>query len=272
MYSAFFDGPDSNLLRVRKNIHTHSGTSRSAIVFTSILAGGMCYTQKKRLRVQKMQRQANVTGPGWTDELARIFDPREEGPAWQAEFGYSGRPRLRMILDAEDICLSYANAKWKQTGKWTGPLSEGIEKALDYGAWGGGEIEPVNPNRKPDEPDMTPPEILTFIGMPADMIEAVRPGHLVDGYPEALREELGHVVLNDEGYFINTFLQSLQEDNRLITWSRPRRWPGGNYRDNTLQAQKNYEATCLCYALLIRFQFFFFFFNLKASLLGMMCY
>ena len=27
-------------------------------------------------------------------------------------------------------------------------------------------------DRAPDEPDMTPPEILTFVGMPADMIEA----------------------------------------------------------------------------------------------------
>ena len=27
--------------------------------------------------------QANVTGPGWTDELARLFDPRVEGPRAQ---------------------------------------------------------------------------------------------------------------------------------------------------------------------------------------------
>lgn len=47
------------------------------------------------------------------------------------------------------------------------------EKALDYGAWGGGEPEDPNPGRKPNEPDMTPPEILTFVGMPADLIEAL---------------------------------------------------------------------------------------------------
>lgn len=74
-----------------------------------------------------VRRRANVTGPGWTDELARIFDPRAEGPRWQPEFGYSGRPRLRVLLDAEDLCHSYAKAKYLETGKWTGPLSEGIE-------------------------------------------------------------------------------------------------------------------------------------------------
>eukprot|EP00435_Cladocopium_sp_Y103_P053569 s749_g17.t1 len=94
----------------------------------------------------------------------------------------------------QDICHSYAKAKYLQTGKWTGPLSEGIEKVLDYGAWGGGEPE----ERAPEEPDMTPPEILTFVGMPADMIEAVKPGDLVDGYPETLRQDLGNVVLSEE--------------------------------------------------------------------------
>ncbi|CAL1173558.1 unnamed protein product [Cladocopium goreaui] len=148
------------------------------------VAGGFHRRQTRALRARaRTARRANITGPGWTDELARIFDPRPEGPGWQPEFGYSGRPRLRLLIDAEDICHSYAKAKYLQTGKWTGPLSEGIEKVLDYGAWGGGEPE----DRAPDEPDMTPPEILTFVGMPADMIEAVKPGDLVDGYPEAWR-------------------------------------------------------------------------------------
>ena len=204
-----------------------SHVSRPVSLAGLVAAVGLAVHRRPRQRRECLVlRRANVTGPGWTDELARIFDPREEGPEWHKEFGYSGRPRLRLLLDAEDLCHSYAKAKYLQTGKWTGPLSEGVEKALDYGAWGGGEPEP-DPNRAPDEPDMTPPEILTFVGMPADMIEAVKPGDLVDGYPEQLREDLGNVVLGEDGYFINGFLQSLQEDNRLLTWSRPTRLPGG---------------------------------------------
>ena len=41
-----------------------------------------CRRQTVRARTA---RRANVTGPGWTDELARIFDPRPEG---------SGKPRF----------------------------------------------------------------------------------------------------------------------------------------------------------------------------------
>ena len=212
-----------------------SHVSRPASLAGLVAVVGLAVHRRPRQRREcRVLRRANVTGPGWTDELARIFDPREEGPEWHKEFGYSGRPRLRLLLDAEDLCHSYAKAKYLQTGKWTGPLSEGVEKALDYGAWGGGEPEP-DPNRAPDEPDMTPPEILTFVGMPADMIEAVKPGDLVDGYPEQLRQDLGNVVLSEDGHFINGFLQSLQEDNRLLTWSRPTRLPGGGVSQRFLK-------------------------------------
>ena len=42
--------------------------------------------------------QASVTGPGWTDELARIFDPREEGCGARVRGGEveSARPRLEL--------------------------------------------------------------------------------------------------------------------------------------------------------------------------------
>lgn len=229
---------------LRASERAPDGATGPAVALCALIAvaGGFHRRQTRALRARaRTARRANITGPGWTDELARIFDPRPEGPGWQPEFGYSGRPRLRLLIDAEDICHSYAKAKYLQTGKWTGPLSEGIEKVLDYGAWGGGEPEVVNPDRAPDEPDMTPPEILTFVGMPADMIEAVKPGDLVDGYPETLRQDLGNVVFSEDGYFINGFLQSLQEDNRLITWTRPTRLPGGKPRPNSLLAQKYYE-------------------------------
>lgn len=228
-------------LRSKEKSESAEGAPRSrpAAVLTAILACGLHYG--KRVKRRNVQCQANVTGPGWTDELARIFDPREEGPSWQPDFGYSGRSRLRLLLDAEDISHSFAQARYEQTGRWTGPLSEGIVKALEYGAWGGGEPEEVNPHRQPHEPDMTPPEILTFVGMPADMIEAVKPGNVVDGYPEQVREEIGHVVLSEDGFFINGLLQSLQEDNRLLTWKRPNRLRDGTPRPSPLIVQKNYK-------------------------------
>ena len=46
-------------------------------------------------------------------------------------------------------------AEFERTGKWTGPLSTGIEKALLYGAWRGGEPEEV-PKGNPGDPDMAP--------------------------------------------------------------------------------------------------------------------
>ena len=39
--------------------------------------------------------------------------------------------------------------------------------------------------------------------------QAVKPGDLVDGYPEPLRQDLQNVVLSEDGYFINGFLQPL---------------------------------------------------------------
>ena len=77
----------------------------------------------------------------------------------------------------------------------------------------------------------------------------------MDGYPEPVRQELQNVVLSEDGYFINGFLQrrgvfraletfklrSLQEDNRLLTWTRPARLPGGKPRPNALLTQKQYE-------------------------------
>lgn len=216
----------------------------SAFVLAAALAaaaGGAAVRRRARTS-SRISRRSYCTGPGWTDELARIFDPREEGPQWEPQHGYRGRPRLRLLLDAEDLVHSYAKAMYEQTGKWTGPLSESIMKALEYGAWGGGEPEEVNPNRDPNEPDMTPPEILTFVAMPADLIEAVQPANLVDGYPENLREELGNVALNEDGKFINEFIRSLQDDNRLLTWSRPKRQPGGAPRPNALLTQKYYQS------------------------------
>jgi len=215
----------------------------SALAAATAVAAGVLAKRRAASSRGAVLRKANVTGPGWTDELARLFDPRVEGPDWEPELGYCGRPRLRLLLDAEDICHSYAKARYMQTGEWTGPLSDGIAKALDYGAWGGGDVEEVDPDRGPNDPDMTPPEILTFVGMPSDLIEALKPGDLVDGFPEDTRQEIGNVVLSEDGFFINAFLRSLQDDDRLITWHRPARQPGGIPRVNALMAQKYYEPS-----------------------------
>jgi len=194
-------------------------------------------------RAAAVARRAGVTGPGWTDELARVFDPREEGPRWHRDLGYRGRPRLRVLLDAEDLVHSYAKALYELTGKWTGPLSEGITKAVNYGAWAGGDPEDIDSqDRKVDDPIFTPPEILTFVAIPADLIEAVEAGCLCDGYPEDRRKEVENVVLNEDGLYINEFLRSLQDDNRLLTWNRPSRLPGGAARPNTLMVQKYYQS------------------------------
>jgi len=186
-------------------------------------------------------RRVAVTGPGWTDELARIFDPREEGPEWQRNLGYRGRPRLRLLLDGEDLVHSYAQALHQHTGKWTGPLSAGLELAFAYGAWGGGAPE-LGPNHNPEDPVMVPPEILTFVAMPSDLIEAILPGTVCDGYPEDLRQKLGRCLYGDEGYFINTWIRELQDEDRLITWNRPARLPGGKPRPNALLTQKYYKS------------------------------
>lgn len=182
---------------------------------------------------------AYVMGPGWTDELARIFDPRPEGPDWQPELGYRGRPRLRLLIDGEDLAHSYADALYKLTGKWTGPLSAGIEAAFLYGSWRGGEGPDTETGR--DDVNMASPEIMTFLAMPADLIEAVQPWHCVDGYPESLRAEEQRCLFGEAGYFINEWIRSLQDERRLITWNRPARLPGGASRQTALQEQKYYQ-------------------------------
>lgn len=187
-------------------------------------------------------RRAYVTGPGWTDELARIFDPRPTGPEWQGNLGYRGRKTIRLLLDGEDLVHAYAQAAYLQTGKWTGPLSAGVEDAMLYGAWRGGLPEEVtHPEQDPDTPQMQPPEILTFVAMPADLIEAVNPQSMCDGYPEEERKRIGRALFSGEGFFVNDFLSSLQEDNRLITWGRPTRLPGGAPRPHALLVQKHYQ-------------------------------
>lgn len=136
---------------------------------------------------------------------------------------------------------SYAQAAYQQTGKWTGPLSFGLEEALLYGAWRGG-APALDPNRNPEDPQMEPPEILTFVAMPADLIEAVLPSSVVDGYPEATRKEIGRCLFGKEGYHINMWIRQLQDEDRLITWGRPARLPGGAPRPNALFTQKYYKA------------------------------
>lgn len=190
-------------------------------------------------RRSKTRRAGYVTGPGWTDEIARIFDPNAEGPQWEPELGYRGRKRIRLLLDGEDLAHSYAKAEYERTGKWTGPLSAGIEKALLWGAWRGGDPEEVPV--VPGSPTMTPPEILTFVAMPADMIESISSACLVDGYPEETRQDLGNVIINQEGLFVNEFLRSLQDDRRLITWVRPARKQHGGFRDSVLMTQKYFN-------------------------------
>jgi len=185
-------------------------------------------------------RRSAVTGPGWTDELARIFDPREAGPEWQKDFGYRGRPRIRLLIDGEDLVHSYAQALYMHTGRWTGPLSDGLEKALMYGAWAGGAPEP-NPMRDPKDPQMEPPEIMTFVAMPADLIEAVTPGNVTDGYPEEARKQIGRCLFGEDGYFVNEWIRQLQDENRLVTWMRSARLPGGAARPNALLVQKYYQ-------------------------------
>ncbi|CAE8614599.1 unnamed protein product [Polarella glacialis] len=56
------------------------------------------------------------------------------------------------------------------------------------------------------------------------------------------RKEVENVVLNEDGLYINEFLRSLQDDNRLLTWNRPSRLPGGAARPNTLMVQKYYQS------------------------------
>jgi len=173
--------------------------------------------------------------------VARIFDSRKDGPEWPGNLGYRGRPSLRILLDGEDIAHSYAKARYEQTGKWTGPLSQGIEEAFMFGGWSGGQPEDPNPNRTSEDLNFQSPELLVFVAMPADLIEAINPAHLCDGYPEKVRKEQNYVQLHEDGYFVNTYLTDLQEQSRLITWSRPGRLRGGYDRPNALITQKYYQ-------------------------------
>jgi len=172
--------------------------------------------------------------------VARIMEGAWEGPAWDRKVGYQGRSSLRVLIDGEDLCHSYAQARYEQTGKWTGPLSQAIEQALTFGGWGGGQPEDPDPERADDDVNLQSPDILVFVGMPADMIEAINPAHLCDGYPETVRRDTETVQLHEEGYFVNTFLQGLQDQSRLITWSRPGRHKG-QFVNNALIKQKYYK-------------------------------
>jgi len=173
-----------------------------------------------------------MMGPGWTDEFAHLIHPLPEGPKWSEKRpGYRGRPLIRLLLDGEDLVHSYAKAAFERTGKWTGPLSTGLEKALTFGGWLGGS---------PDDPEA--PEIMTFVGMPADLIESTNPSTVIDGYPEDLRERTGRVLTGEEmeGYHVNEWVRSLQDQDRLITWTRPSTIRG-RPRPNNLLKQKHYQ-------------------------------
>jgi len=219
-----------------------SGAPRLAAALLAGLGGATsaAAAARRRRRASGVARNYYVTGPGWTDELARVMDPREEGPKWQRSLGYRGRPRLRLLLDGEDLVHSYAKARFEQTGEFTGPLSAGIEEAFLYGAWAGGAPEMEEEVEDPEAPSQLPPEILAFVAMPADLIEGVKPSAVCDGFPEDARKELGRTALSEEGYFVNEMIRSLQDDERLITWARPSRLPGGKPRPNALLTQKYY--------------------------------
>lgn len=209
----------------------------------ALVAAGRLASQRRCRRKGRTALRVMVTGPGWTDEVARIMDPSEEGPRWQEDAGYRGRKRLRLVLDGEDLVHSYAKAAFERSGKFTGPLSMGIEKALSYGAWQGGAPPDPNPDRGPLDKSFATPEILTYVAVPADLVEAINPSVLVDGYPKDLREQVGRVMTGPhmEGYSINEWLRSLQDEGRLITWHRPARSRRGAPLPNTLVRQKYYK-------------------------------
>eukprot|EP00439_Symbiodinium_sp_Y106_P068077 s2837_g11.t1 len=83
----------------------------SALAAATAVAAGVLAKRRAASSRGAVLRKANVTGPGWTDELARLFDPRVEGPDWEPELGYCGRPRLRLLLDAEDASKSDLRAR-----------------------------------------------------------------------------------------------------------------------------------------------------------------
>jgi len=177
-------------------------------------------------------RKAAMMGPGWTDEIAQLVHPLPEGPKWQEKRpGYRGRPLIRLLLDGEDLVHSYAKAALERTGEWTGPVSSGLEKALTFGGWLGGA---------PDDPEA--PEIMTFVGMPTDLVESTNPNTVVDGYPEDMRERAGRVMTGEdmEGYYVNEWIRQLQDQDRLITWTRPSTIRG-RPRPNNLIKQKRYQ-------------------------------
>lgn len=224
-----------------KGVWNHLSTSfLTAVTAAAVVVAGR--RRHRQLHSHKIARRFYVSGCGWTDEIARIFDPRPEGPEWQKNLGYRGRKKLRILLDGEDLVHSYSKAAHERWGKWTGPRSEGIFQALAYGAWRGfGPGEGKEIQHDPDEPCYDSPEIMTFVAMPAEYIEAVDPSYICDGYPEDLREKIGRCSLSEKGYFVNKFILSLQDAKRLITWARPPHFPGGAPRPNSLLAQKYYR-------------------------------
>mmetsp|Transcript_62526 Transcript_62526/g.116240 ORF Transcript_62526/g.116240 Transcript_62526/m.116240 type:complete len:552 (+) Transcript_62526:28-1683(+) len=224
---------------MRQSLQQASSTAVVAASSASVLVAAF---NRRRLRKgSTIARRSRTTGPGWVDEVARLLDPRESGPSWSTKVGYRGRKAIRLLLDGEDLAHSYAAAMYEMTGKWTGPLSAGIEEALRYGAWAGGQPEDPHPDRQPLEPNLRSPEIMTFVALPADLIEAVAPGHLLDGYPEALREDIGRVVEMEDDVWLNKWIASLQEISRLFTWTRPARVAAETPRPNALMVQKYYE-------------------------------
>lgn len=216
------------------------GSAASAVALAFV--GGAEWRRRRRRTPHATARRIYVTGPGWTDEIARIFDPRPDGPDFHPAKGYRGRRPLRILLDGQDLCHSYAQACHDQFGQWTGPLSTGIQKAFEYGAWNGVLPSQEFPQVGPLDPRMDPPAIEAIVAMPADMIEHPDPVYVVDGYPEDFREALGRCLVEPEdGWYVNEWIRELQDEDRLITWRRPARLPGYKQRPSAAFLQKYYK-------------------------------
>mmetsp|Transcript_12402 Transcript_12402/g.29185 ORF Transcript_12402/g.29185 Transcript_12402/m.29185 type:complete len:570 (+) Transcript_12402:36-1745(+) len=220
-----------------------TATAFVAPIGVCFLVAGLTSTRQRRLSRRgrcSVLRRSRTTGPGWVDEVARVLDPREEGPEWAKTVGYRGRKSVRILLDGEDLAHSYSAAMYDLTGKWIGPSSVGIEKALQYGAWAGGVPEDPTPDRGPGDRQLVSPEVMSFVAIPADMVEAISPGHILDGYPLDFCEALGRARQSVQGTWLNTWVSSLQEVDRLLTWKRPARVGPETPRPNTLLNQKYY--------------------------------
>eukprot|EP00929_Paragymnodinium_shiwhaense_P085298 TRINITY_DN45711_c0_g1_i1.p1 TRINITY_DN45711_c0_g1~~TRINITY_DN45711_c0_g1_i1.p1 ORF type:complete len:599 (+),score=153.92 TRINITY_DN45711_c0_g1_i1:29-1825(+) len=212
-------------------------------------------SRKKRWGVRgsqaKVACKSYVTGPGWTDEVARIFNPTYEGPEWQPELGYRGRSTIRVMLDGEELVHNYAKAYYEHFGRWTGPQSAGIEKAFEYGAWLGGVPDEKREGGE-EGVNLDSPEVMVFVAMPADLIESSRSYDVCDGYPELFRdtqERCLELMLDNESrlqgkpvkIWINEWIRMLQDQNRLITWKRQRN-ARGKPLPSALERQKTWQA------------------------------